>query len=1039
MKHLNKLIILLFLTFLINPLRAVTVSSSTLITPVCSSSNGVLQLNFANVSSYPFVIWWNGSGVAGGSDTITSATQNITLSASSAYRWDDGFTIYLYDAQSNYLGTFEVGVNYDVNKRWLSITCTNPATLTVSNFRNGTSPFSISLVDENDSTLVSGGSPLSISYSSVCPNHKRVYLKVSDANGCTFKAADSSINLSCQGLVISTGTTNASCTNGKAFVTSVSGNTGPYAFKWNNGATTDSIKNLRKGQYTVIVTDSTNCSGIGYPYVNQSVYINVNSTSKAANCNFADGQATALPTGGTSPYTYKWPNGVTSQTNTSLQAGTHMVQVEDAKQCTGEGYAYINSVSPVLVTYSATASSCTSATGSATLSISGGQTPYTIVWHGRSGSGNTMNNLPAGAQSYTVTDANGCLNSGSVVVPPVSVIYAGISGTSPVCPNNNGILYISANSSAGIASYLWNTGATTASISNLKPGSYHCKITDNNGCAVDKYYYLEEASPVHVNLSSKDASCLYVADGSAKAIAIGGQAPYTYQWSNGSNNAKINSLPTGRYYAYATDANGCMSRDYAYVNIDYNRGNSSCYCEITGKVFEDLDSNCTLNNGEETLMNVPVYLKNFGTDLTYWDGTYSFKVPAGTYTLEQLPLYNSHFSPCQQVSQPITVSSVYSGCKQTYDFANITIPFHDVAIFPYSYQSPVPGHYFTYNLTVKNIGNRNETKADATLFDDSRLNFIQSFPAVNAAGGGHYKPANPLVIAKNSSRTFQMQYFTPTNLTIGTPLYYRDSAAYSTPISSRWLDEATPWNNIIEYYNTVTTSFDPNHKNVYPQGEGPEGDLSLEHKKFTYVVQFENNGTANADKVVVIDSLDADLDWSSFRLLDASHNVKTFVDEKGVVTFTFDNINLAYTPVGEYNALAQGYVAYTVNAKSTVQIGTKLENFADIYFDYNAPVRTNTTINTYTKNSGVQSVGDMDYSLVLYPNPNSGVMQLIVPESLGTDLTLEIYNLQGQVVDKTKNFNPSSSISTEQLPSGIYILKVMTAEGKAFYIQFIRE
>ncbi|MCC6818338.1 MAG: T9SS type A sorting domain-containing protein [Bacteroidia bacterium] len=1017
--------------------HAQTISSTTIITPVCLSSNGVLQLNFTNVSSYPFLIQWYGSGVKNDTATIYSSTQNINLKVDTN-GGTNGYQVYIYNQNFTYLGTYEVGINYDILNSFLSPTCTTPASLNLANIRNGTSPYTVSIEDRNKNTLVSGNLPLSVPFSAVCPKSQQIYLKVTDANGCSFRSVDSGIYVNCKGLNVSLSSINASCTNGKAFITSVSGNTGPYALKWSNGATTDSITNLRKGSYECIVTDSTNCSGIGYAYVSQSIFLNVNSTSKAATCDFPDGEATAFVTGGTSPYTYKWDNGNTGQTDTTLATGVHIVVVEDSKQCTGEGYVFVNSVSPVRVTYTTTASSCTSSTGSATLSISGGQTPYTITWHGHSSTSTTLNSLPPGNHSFTVKDANGCTNSGAVVVPPISIISANIYGTHPICPSTNGSVYIQASSTAGSVTYNWSNGSSSSSITGLTPGTYSCTITDNNGCKVLKSYGLYQKSNVFVNVVSKDASCIFNSDGSAKAIGSGGTAPYTYSWSDGSTGSTISSKAKGRYYVSATDANGCRSTYSSYAQINYNPNNHSCYCEIKGNVYDDVDSNCVKNNNEENIFNSRLNCSNIGSTYTDYNGNYSFKVPAGTYTIEQIPHYSSKLSPCQSSTNTITFTTVGNNCVQTYNYANIIVPYHDIATYPIIYTAPIPGKNFSYAIVVLNNGNKTESSIDATFSEDEQLTFTSSTTTLNALGNGLYKPQSPMVINRGLKRGNMMNYFTPTNLPLGTLIYFRDSVAYGSPISSKWINgEVSPWNNINEYYSTVRSSYDPNQKSVYPQGYGEIGEISLSLKKFTFVVQFENNGTANADKVVVIDSLDKDLDWSTFRPLDASHGVNTFLDSNGVITFTFDRINLAYTPKGVPNRAAQGYVAYTVNAKESVKKGTTIENFADIYFDYNAPIRTNTTLNTYSE---ITSIEQNTYSeaLKLYPNPNNGEMKLVFSTMLGESVQLEIYNIQGQLIDKISQYESGHVINTQAYLEGIYILKVISSNGTVQYIKFMK-
>ncbi|HEY1046392.1 MAG TPA: T9SS type A sorting domain-containing protein, partial [Bacteroidia bacterium] len=994
-----------------------TISNFTLVTPMCSSNNGSVQLSFTGVSSYPFTIYWYGSGINYGTTSITSSTQTITLSPGTF--GTEGFRVVFMGPNQNYLGTYDAGIAFDKVNSFIAPTCSTPASFSVNNIRGGTGPYTIALEDAlNSNVIVSGTSPLSVPFSNVCPVNNGVALRVTDANGCSFLASDSLLYIECVGLGVTVGTTNASCQNGTAQVTLVSGGTAPYSYQWHNGATTSSLSNLRRGPVNCIVTDATNCAGIGYNYVDQNPTINVNTTTKAANCNFADGQGTAFGTGGTAPYSYLWDNGSTTQSVTNLTTGVHKVEVTDANGCTGENYTYVNTVSPVQVTYTSTTSACTSATGTATLSVSGGTAPYTYVWHGQSSTTNTISGLPVGQQSFTVTDANGCVRDGIVIINPISVISASINEFNPICPSTIGSASVNASSTAMPITYLWSNSATTSTITNVNVGVYSVKITDANGCSVTKNAFITAETPVKISLSSSNASCIFNSDGTASVTAFGGTAPYTYRWSNGQTTASMTGIPTGRYYVWVTDANGCKSNTIRnYIEIDYDKNNNSCYCEITGVIYDDKDSNCVKGSGEDALENVLVKCTGFGYALTNKFGVYSFKVPVGNYTISEILDKGYSLYSCQTNNQTVNVTSVGSNCKHTVDFGNKVTPRHDMLIFSLMTSPAIPGNNYRHKMIVINKGNTTETDVQVGYEDDGQLSWNGAYPSMVSAGTDYYKFNAPITLKRFEKATYNIEYFTPTTLPINTSLYFIDSVAYTDPVSNYWINnEETPWDNINEFYNIVASSYDPNYKSVFPQGVGKEGKIKLSEKNFNYVVHFENNGTAKAQKIVVIDTLDSDFDIESFRTIDASHGVETKVSPNGVVTFTFNNIYLDYTPVGVYKPSAQGYVAYTIKAKNSVQIGTELKNSADIYFDYNAPIKTNTTVNTYAVNpTSIESVSQSNVAISVYPNPNSGEMYVAIPESFGDNNSIEIYNLQGQLLQSGLTLNEAGKVNIDSV------------------------
>jgi hypothetical protein len=143
----------------------------------------------------------------------------------------------------------------------------------------------------------------------------------------------------------------------------------------------------------------------------------------------------------------------------------------------------------------------------------------------------------------------------------------------------------------------------------------------------------------------------------------------------------------------------------------------------------------------------------------------------------------------------------------------------------------------------------------------------------------------------------------------------------------------------------IIDSFDPNDKLVSPQG------VTAEHYTPTgvdlqYKIRFQNTGTDVAYKVVVVDTISENLDISTLKIGAISHPYKLSVSGKGrpVLTFTFENIMLPDSNRNEPQS--HGYISLNIKPKKELAEKTVIENFADIFFDYNEPVRTNTTVNT---------------------------------------------------------------------------------------------
>ncbi len=150
--------------------------------------------------------------------------------------------------------------------------------------------------------------------------------------------------------------------------------------------------------------------------------------------------ATVFASGGQTPYSYQWlQSGQTSQIITNQPTGVNQVRATDMNGCFGDAFINITSTSPIVATYTSSASQCTAATGSSTLTLSGGQAPYSVTWNiFPSQTGTVLSNMPTGQYSFLATDANGCIRNGVVTIGNVSNLAGSIITTSATCNQSNG-------------------------------------------------------------------------------------------------------------------------------------------------------------------------------------------------------------------------------------------------------------------------------------------------------------------------------------------------------------------------------------------------------------------------------------------------------------------------------------------------------------------------------------------------------------------------------------------------------------------------
>ncbi|WP_439882522.1 DUF7619 domain-containing protein [Pontibacter sp. MBLB2868] len=142
----------------------------------------------------------------------------------------------------------------------------------------------------------------------------------------------------------------------------------------------------------------------------------------------------------------------------------------------------------------------------------------------------------------------------------------------------------------------------------------------------------------------------------------------------------------------------------------------------------------------------------------------------------------------------------------------------------------------------------------------------------------------------------------------------------------------------------ITDSYDPNDKLVSPIGLTEENYTPM-NAALKYKIRFQNTGTDVAYRVVLVDTLSENLDLSTLQMGSASHPYRFDVSGKGkpVLTWTFDNIMLPDSTSNEPGS--HGFIQFSIKPKADLPEKTTVENFADIFFDFNSPVRTNTTLN----------------------------------------------------------------------------------------------
>jgi uncharacterized repeat protein (TIGR01451 family) len=234
-------------------------------------------------------------------------------------------------------------------------------------------------------------------------------------------------------------------------------------------------------------------------------------------------------------------------------------------------------------------------------------------------------------------------------------------------------------------------------------------------------------------------------------------------------------------------------------------------------------------------------------------------------------------------------------------------------------------------------------------------------------------------------------------------------------------DDADPVIDI--FCEEVSGSHDPNDKQGYPNGVTNMNYIQP-NQQLQYAIRFQNTGTDTAFTVVIRDTLDIDLNIFTVTPGVSSHNYEFRMYGPRVLEWTFNNINLPDSAANQVGS--NGFVTFHVEQVPDLVPGTEINNDADIYFDFNAPITTNTTMHRifegFVSVLNLQDLSKGKKQFILYPNPTS--FEITITSEKFSNEAYSLCDQMGRVVGSGKLSGTNTTISLSSLSKGIYLLKV---------------
>ncbi|TRX35219.1 DUF7619 domain-containing protein [Flavobacterium restrictum] len=463
--------------------------------------------------------------------------------------------------------------------------------------------------------------------------------------------------------------------------------------------------------------------------------------------------------------------------------------------------------------------------------------------------------------------------------------------------------------------------------------------------------------------------------------------------NNNYTNCEVNSycifVPGGNYYS---------------IEGSNKYDSNSTGCDVLDINFQNL----------KVLLDDGITKTNFIANTT---GFYSFGLTAGTYTL-QPQLENPNYYTITPASSTVTFPDAGTSFNSSFCIApNGNHSDLEINILPLD--NARASFDSSYKIVYKNKGTVIQSGVVSLNFDGNALNVTTTNPLISS------QSATNLMWNFTNLKPQETQTITVTFKVKSTiPADYQLN--YSTNITN--VLDITPADNSFQLTQVVATILNKNAK-ICLEGHSitPENLGDYLH----YMIRFENSGSTIAKNIVVEDIIDTSkFDITTLIPLYSSNSFTTKITNTNNVAFLFENINLPFA-----ENTNKGYVAFKIKTKTSVSNIEKINNSAQVYFDYEAPITTNTAT-TSIQTLQVEENNFSDFFTV-YPNPVKDNLNLISKNQSEIN-SIEIYNTLGQLLQTFISPKTTAIIPVSGLKKGLYILKISAVNGN-WSTQFLKE
>lgn len=443
---------------------------------------------------------------------------------------------------------------------------------------------------------------------------------------------------------------------------------------------------------------------------------------------------------------------------------------------------------------------------------------------------------------------------------------------------------------------------------------------------------------------------------------------------------------------------------------------------ISGQVYLDANNNGIKDAAEQPLQTAIMYTQIMGhTATTDALGHYSLVTDAIGDTM-RVALPNTFFSstPGYYITAGADTGKNYALYAPP-SIVDVSVELTNTTVFR-------PGFNTNLVLEVRNNAMNTQTPSLIVVLD-SNVQFTSATPSPTSINGDTLLwQLGAMSFGDNSIITVSATTLIAAALGTTVTVY-----AAISPI----VDDTIPENNTSVLTDTIVGSYDPNDKQC-SLGNKISPQQIQEEEEVVFTVRFQNTGNYQADFVRISDTVSRFFDLSTFKVLSSSHSMHWSMQGLGIVNFYFDSILLPAMTDDEPGS--HGFVKYSLRCKQSALVGDAITNTAFIYFDFNAPIVTNTTTTVVTVPFVATDIQEVvfaeDLAIRVYPNPTSKILYLDLSELGVSEKQISIYSVTGELVYASITKETLSTLHLNEIGSGMYY-GVVNSNGNMGKFKFV--